>query len=165
MAYMKPEKCIIPVLLGAIVILGVVVAIQINRLQAVIADSAQADYDLAAGMSRMQIWMDKLYSSGTAENWPLADFYLHELEETMEDMMAANLVKNDVPITPLLEAMLLPEIEALEDIVDAGDSAQFLRHYDSVVNACNVCHGNTGYGFIQMQRPERPAFSNQRFEP
>lgn len=162
---MKPEKWIIPVLLGAILVLGVIVTMQINRLQAVIAESADTEYELAIGMNRMQIWMDKLYFSGTAENWPLADFYLHEMEETMEEMMAANLVKNDVPITPLLEAMLLPEIEALEDVVDAGNSGQFLRHYDSVVNACNVCHGNTGYGFIQMQRPDRPAFSNQIFEP
>ncbi len=162
---MNIQRTLIPVLLAAIVVLGVVVTIQINRLQQVVAESTAGDYELAVGMSRMQLWMDKLYFSGTAENWPLADFYLHEMEETMEEMMAANLVENDQPLSPLMEALLSPEIEQLEEVVDNANGEAFLRHYDLLVNACNVCHANTGYGYIQIQRPERPAFSNQRFEP
>lgn len=162
---MNIQKTLIPVLLAAIVVLGVVVTVQINRLQQVVADSAAGDYELAIGMNHLQVWTDKLYFSGVAENWELADFYLHEIEETVEDMMKANLVKNDQPLTPLLEALLVPEIEQLENVVDDANGETFLRHYDLLVNACNVCHANTGYGYIQMQRPERPAFSNQRFEP
>ncbi|MCC5834875.1 MAG: hypothetical protein JJU20_09105 [Opitutales bacterium] len=162
---MKVEKWILSVLLGAIVILGVVVTLQINRLQTVVADAAQSDYELAIGMNQLQTWMDKLYFSGTAENWPLADFYLHEIEETAEAMMMANLVKNEQPLTPLIESMMMPVVDDLEAVVDAADAEGFLRHYDMLINACNACHANTGYGYIQMQRPERPAFSNQRFEP
>lgn len=162
---MKLEKQIIPILLAAIVVLGTVVAWQINRLQTSIAESAERDYELAIGMGHMQAWMDKLYFSGTEGNWPLADFYLHELEETTEEMVQANLVKHKQPLTPLFESLLIPEIERLEDVVDHPDSELFLRHYDQLVRACNDCHNQTGYGYIQMQRPESPAYTNQRFAP
>ncbi|CAN5274556.1 hypothetical protein BH23BAC1_BH23BAC1_49390 [soil metagenome] len=37
-----------------------------------------------------QIYLDKLFFAGQSENWQLADFYHHELEENLEEWLEGN---------------------------------------------------------------------------
>lgn len=119
--------------------------------------------ELAYHMAYLQRFADKLHAAGAAENWELADFYLHEVEETAETIIDEGHVEDGVEIGPLVEAMLLPAVERAEGAV--GDAAAFAEAYAELVTSCNVCHDATEHGFIRITVPERSGYPNQDFSP
>lgn len=105
---------------------------------------------LAALMERMQAYTHKLQLSIEARNAPLAHFYLHELEETADDVAANIEHYDDYPVGPLVTSMLLPQVEQLEEAVDAADWPATALHFTELVDACNACHLATGHGNIRI---------------
>lgn len=134
----------------------------------VVSDSRQAvhdDYELGIGMAWLQRWVTKLWYAGDAGHWELADFYLHETEETLEDMIAAGVVEDGHDISALIQGMLIPQIEALETAVDEASPDLFRRHYQAMVVQCNACHVATEHGFLVMDIPSGPPPFAQNFAP
>jgi mono/diheme cytochrome c family protein len=126
----------------------------------------ETDYDLVGAMSSLQRWTDKLGRAAAAGNWPLADFYLHEIEEATEDLAKAGVVYHEQPVSQLTGLMLEPAVESLEQAVKAQDAALFRTRYPAFVQTCNACHQATGYGFLRVTEPEpSPNPWNQDFAP
>jgi len=123
----------------------------------------EAEGELAYHMAYLQRYADKLYFAGTAANRPLADFYLHEIEETAEMIVAEGPVEDGVEIGPLVEAMLLPAVERAEGAVASGERTAFADAYAGLVDACNACHQATAHGFVEVVVPERPAYTGQAY--
>lgn len=125
--------------------------------------AAAAEVELAALMLRMQIHMDKLYWAGKAKNWPLAAFYTHEIEETLEEITKAKIVEDGVNVSALAGPMLGGAVSTVENTIKAKTG--FETAYVATVNACNGCHAAAKHPFIQIQVPLRPMFTNQKFTP
>jgi hypothetical protein len=106
-----------------------------------------------------------LWFSGEAENWPLADYFLHELEELIEDIEELHPVYHGVPVAELLTEMTLPAVERMEEAVDASDRDAFVLAYDQLTVACNACHVASDRAAIVMQRPTAPPLTNLRYIP
>lgn len=106
-----------------------------------------------------------LWFAGEAENWPLADYMVHELEELVEEIEALHPTYREVRVAELIGEMTHPAIKALEDAVDAGDLAAFQRAYDDLTVACNACHIASDKAALVMQRPTAPISTNLRFTP
>lgn len=123
------------------------------------------DAELAVYMSDLQRWSHKAVLSVEARNAPLADFYLHELEETVEA------VQQDVPtyegyaIAELTETMLLPSLDSLDVALDAGDWPQATEQLRAVATACNQCHVATDHGFVHIKLHDLPNPFAQSFDP
>lgn len=121
--------------------------------------------ELAVYMSDMQRWAHKAALSINAQNAPLADFYLHELEETVEA------VQEEVPeyeghaIGPLTEQMLVPSLEALDEAVDAEDWRAAAQRLGAVAQSCNQCHAATAHGFVEIQLDDLANPYAQSFKP
>jgi cytochrome c553 len=113
--------------------------------------SAESEPGLAENMRAMQYYSHKLSLSIDARNQPLADFYAHELEETIEDAEKIESYK-DQPIGRLTQAMLVPGFEALEDALEGDDWTKTDERFNALIHACNACHQATGFGFIQIRR-------------
>jgi hypothetical protein len=56
-------------------------------------------------------------------------------------------------------------LQDLEEAVEAKNSALFMQAYDSLTEGYNACHSNHDYGFITIQRPTAPAWTNLRYRP
>jgi hypothetical protein len=112
-----------------------------------------SEYDLVGAMASLQRWTDKLGRAGAAGNWPLADFYLHEMEEATEELAEAGVIYHEQPVSQLTGVMLKPAVESLEEAVKAKDAELFRTRYTTLVQTCNVCHSATGYGFIRVTEP------------
>ena len=123
----------------------------------------ETEGELAYHMASLQRYADKLYFAGGAANRPLADFYLHEIEETAEMIVAEAPVEDGVEIAPLVEAMLKPAVERAEAAVASGEAAAFAAAYAGLVDACNACHQATAHGFVAISVPERPAYTGQAY--
>ncbi len=120
--------------------------------------------ELSDLMLKLQIHAGKLYFAAAAQHWELAQFYLHELEETAESVASGAFVEGGVNVGELMERSLLPRIEALEGAVAAGDPASFPDAYRALTATCNACHMASGHHFVVIREPLAPVFTNQRYE-
>lgn len=108
--------------------------------------------ELAEAMSSMQYYTHKLTLSVEAQNVELAGFYVHEMEELADEIVA------DIPeyegheIGPLVESMLVPEIEALEGRVQQSEWSEASASLDDLIGSCNSCHAMTDHGFVVIER-------------
>lgn len=114
-------------------------------------------------MSFISRYTKKLYFSGEAENWELADIYSHEIEEIAEGIIEQNHVDDEgINISNLMESMLLPQIERVEEAIDNQNREMFQERYNILIQTCNQCHTAANYGAVQVTVPEANPF-NQEF--
>ena len=110
-------------------------------------------------MSFIQQYTTKLYFSGMEENWGLADIYAHELEEISEIIIDGNIVDDGVDVSNLMNSMLLPQIESVEEAIDAQDRRMFEERYQTLIQTCNQCHQASDYGLVKVTIPETNPFA------
>ncbi len=123
------------------------------------------DFKLGAAMGNMQRFTEKLHFAGQAGNWELADFYLHEIEETTEEIVDAKVVDEGVAVGELMKAMLPPSIESVKEAIQSRDVAQFSSRYEGLVSSCNACHTSAKHGFVKIVVPKTPTYQSQDFSP
>lgn len=128
-------------------------------------DDHEHEAILVVGMGRMQVYADKLYFAGKAGNSALVEFYLHEIEEVMEEISKAEITDDGHDISNYMKQMGLSTLEGLESSKVLLDAAGFDQGYLTLVNACNGCHAVTDHGMIKIQVPERAALTNQNYLP
>lgn len=121
-------------------------------------------HEIAESMGNMQRYMNKLWFAGSASNWELADFYTHEIEETMEELIEEKIEDEGHNISVLVETMALPSLEKLEEVLASRDADGFKEIYSGLVNSCNACHQVTEHAFVQITIPSAPAFTNQKYD-
>lgn len=123
--------------------------------------TAEEPVELAVLMFRFQVHAEKLWHAGQAGNQPLAGFYLHELEETLEEIEHAGLVEDGHDLSAMSISMLGPPLEATERAVDEG--GDFAAAYEQLVAGCNACHVASDHGFVVITVPTGSALSHQSF--
>lgn len=116
-------------------------------------------------MNLILIEHNKLWFAAKARNWPLASYELGEIKEIMGDVQDFVPTFKGLPLADMLDAVITKEIAGLENAVEAKDFKSFVAGYDKLTAACNACHQGTENGFIVIQRPSRPAFTNQDYRP
>lgn len=105
---------------------------------------------LALQMHFIQQWTHKLGLSVEAQNTELVDFYHHELEEGIEELMETIKEYDGFPIADLAGSFMIPAIESFEDAMDTGDWELIRDRYRVMIQACNSCHVATDHGFIKI---------------
>lgn len=139
------------------------IAFVLSTMLATTMGHADQEPDMIDNMVAMQYFLHKLSLSVEAGNHELADFYAHELEETIEEAETISEYHGH-PIGALVTSMLVPAFDAFEDALDEGRHAELGDRLDQVINSCNACHGATGYDFIRIQRNTHNPYM-QAFEP
>jgi len=115
-------------------------------------------------MYEMAVRHSKLWFSGSAENWQLASYEVHEMEELAEFIQEHHPEYDGIPVGALMEAMFLKPLETVEAAIKAQSKEQFEVAFDRFTTSCNGCHGASNRGFIQIQRPTSPPLTNLRFD-
>ncbi|MBI3511452.1 MAG: hypothetical protein HY064_12375 [Bacteroidetes bacterium] len=111
-------------------------------------------------MSNIQTHHIKLWFAGKNKNWPLADFEIHEIIESFEDIAA---YETDRPETKLA-SIILPDLDSVSDAINRNDEPLFERSYTNMTATCNDCHHNAKFEFNEIKIPESNPFSDQEFE-
>lgn len=114
-------------------------------------------------MTKMQYFTHKLGLSVDAQNRALQDYYVHEVEEIIEDLEKVDEYKG-IAISKLTKTTLEPDFEKLEEAVKAGEAASLDAAYDRLIAACNHCHKAANHAFIHIERRRDNPFT-QTFAP
>ena len=138
---------------------------EVAGLRKALNEAKEAAYhpELSAHMLGIQAHHEKLYYAGAAQNWELAHYNIHEIEEWVEEIGELFPTHNEVDIKTLSETMLKSGIEALETSIANKDLAAFKTGFKLLSSNCNACHIAAGYPEIRVMTPAGPGFTNQDF--
>ena len=114
-------------------------------------------------MITLQAYHTKLYYAGMQQNWELASYFTHELEETLENVQEHHPEHHEVDLDRLVTEMAFPALEHMEEAIGKKDADEFERGFERLTNTCNSCHAASGYSIIKIRTPENGDFLNQRF--
>lgn len=106
--------------------------------------------DLIGLMGSLQLFMHKAGLSIQFSNYELADFYAHEIEETLEAVGEVE-EYDGFAIGQLSDAMLEPMVEKFGEALDSKSKDAALEAYANVINSCNACHQVTDHSFIKIE--------------
>ena len=121
--------------------------------------------ELAEYMMRLQWYANKLYFAAEAGNQPLAEFYLHEMEEVMEDVVKAGIIDEGIQVSEHMKAYGLSYAKNFLAEVRSEGLANFTGTYEGLIANCNSCHTVTEHSYIKIITPTVPVVSNQDFKP
>ena len=112
--------------------------------------ASEEEVHLVDKMSALQVFMHKAGLSIRGGSLELADFYLHEIEEVLDEVAKIESYDGQ-PVGQLSGAMLGPSFHELEEAVDSGNPEAALSAYQVVIEACNSCHVATQFGIIKIE--------------
>jgi hypothetical protein len=133
--------------------------------QAQLTATKESAPGLGEYMTTIQLHAGKLWFAVKASNWELSQYELDELKETMEAAKGLNTEKNGVKISNVLDSVLQTQVTQLAESIKRKSPAEFQKSYDETLSACNGCHTESGYKFINIVRPTAPPVTNQKWEP
>lgn len=106
----------------------------------------------------------KLWFAGATKNWALAAYELNEIKEGFGDAAQFQPDFKGRPVAKMVEEIIEPKFAVVEKAIEAKNLPRFALAFNQLTKACNTCHQSAGYGFISIQRPTQPPYSNQRFK-
>jgi len=130
-----------------------------------VEDHAEDEHaELAPYMAHMQRFSMKLGYAVAEKNTKLANFYLHELEETAEEIEQEVPMHDKWPIAKLTKEIAEPAMEALVKEVKAGKWDAAKRRYKALIVACNRCHMATEHDYLVITEAAGEPPFNQNFK-
>jgi hypothetical protein len=129
------------------------------------ADSLEKQLDktykpgLGEFMTGIQLHHAKLWFAGQNQNWPLADFEIHEILESLDDI--EEFCKDRPEVKSI--GMIKPAIDSVTYAIRQKDLQLFKNSFSVLTNTCNNCHKATDHAFNVVIVPVNPPVSNQDF--
>ena len=121
--------------------------------------------DLGDFMGDSQLRHFKLWFAGRSQNWELALYEIEQIRKSFENAAIYYPRSGDADNAGLIKSEGYAPLDAVKSAVEARSSARFGVEFDKLTRACNQCHRETHFGFIQVQVPTASPFSNQTFVP
>jgi hypothetical protein len=112
-------------------------------------------------MGNIQVHHSKLWFAGINENWKLAEFEIHEIEEALVDIQKFNSDRSESQSI----GMINPAMDSVSSAIMQRNLSLFKGSFNALTNTCNSCHKATAHEFNVITIPTTPPFSNQNFMP
>jgi len=110
-------------------------------------------------MTGIQLHHAKLWFAGQNQNWPLADFEIHEIQESLDDIEEFCQDRPEVKSIGMLKS----SIDSVTGAISQRNLQSFKNSFSALTNTCNNCHKATDHGFNVVVIPTNPPVSNQDF--
>jgi hypothetical protein len=140
-------------------------------LEAKVADLEKAIDDLKPGLGEImgviQQHHAKLYYAGTKANWPLADYELGEIQESLDNAMKfyPKFKQVPVPLTELIPTTMKASLAQVRAAIEQKNEKSFVQAFGALSVSCSNCHQAASHPFVKIQAPTAAMFSNQQFAP
>lgn len=136
---------------------------RIKALEGLVPDQAHIMADVGEHFTN-------LWFAGTAENWPLADFFLGETKSHLHWAVRRIPVRKDsrgqdVNLGNILEAFEKSQLTELKQVIDRKDKGGFERVYKESLTVCYACHKASDKPYLRPRVPDEPASRLINFDP
>jgi hypothetical protein len=136
---------------------------RVKSLEALIPDQAHIMADVGDHFTN-------LWFAGTADNWPLADFYLNETKSHLHWAVRRIPIRKDnkgrdVNLPAILEAFENSQLAQLKRTIDGKDRAAFEKVYKESLTACYSCHKAADKPYLRPRVPAEPESRIINFDP
>lgn len=131
----------------------------IDGLQKEISESYKPGF--GEFMSGIQTHHARLWFAGHYQNWSLAEFEVHEIEEALEDVQKFCSDRTETKII----GMIPPVIDSVHNAIQQKNAILFKSSFVLLTNTCNNCHKATEHGFNTVTVPTNLPVANQEFRP
>ena len=111
-------------------------------------------------MSIVQAHHAKLWFAGKNQNWKLADFEIHEIMETMDDIQKYETERKESKMIGIIK----PALDSVNSAIEQKNLKLFKRNYKLLTSTCNSCHHAVNFEFNVIKIPDKQTFSNQDFK-
>ena len=111
-------------------------------------------------MTSIQTHHAKLWFAGINQNWKLAGFEIHEINEALENIKKYQSERKESKSIDIIT----PAIDSVKTAVKNKNLQYFNKSYISLTDACNRCHKLTDFEFNIVKIPDKQSFSNQDFK-
>ncbi len=125
--------------------------------------SEEEEAELALYMTQLQRWTHKTALALQARNPDLADFYLHEMEESVETIQSEAPTYEGHAIAELTDEILVPSVDSLDRALDNRDWSAVDARLQDLARSCNQCHESTDHGFVRIDLEDVPNPYTQDF--
>jgi hypothetical protein len=111
-----------------------------------------------------------LWFAGSAENWPLAEFYLNETKSHLRWAVRAKPIRKDnqgrdINLGNILEAFENSQLTQLKQVIDGKNRGAFERVYKESLTVCYSCHTASDKPYLRPQIPTEPETRIINFDP
>ena len=131
---------------------------QIDSLQSKLDNSYKPGF--GDFMGNIQVHHNKLWFAGINQNWKLADFEIHEIQESLDDIKKYCADRPEIQSLPMID----PVLNNIRTAIQQKKSVAFKEGYINLTNTCNNCHKATKHEFNVITIPSTPPYSNQDFK-
>jgi hypothetical protein len=140
-------------------------------LETKVADLKNTMDDIKPGLGEImgviQQHHTKLYYAGMKANWPLADYEIGEIQESLDDAVKfyPKFKEVPVPLTQLVPAMTKASLTQVREAIEHKDKKSFVLAYGALSKSCSNCHLAADHPFVKIKTPTEQMFSDQEFAP
>ena len=131
---------------------------RVDSLESRLADAYKPGF--GEFMTSIQVHHNKLWFAGENQNWKLADFEIHEVYESIENIQKYQTERKESQMIGIIN----PALDSVNAAIQKKSSVLFKSSYTLLTNTCNNCHRQTGFEFNVVKIPDNPPFSNQEFK-
>jgi hypothetical protein len=110
-------------------------------------------------MMGIQMHHAKLWFAGINKNWELADFEVHEIGETLDDIKKYCTDRPEVKSIRMID----PAIKSIGEAIQRKDVQLFRAGFTELTSDCNSCHKDNKHGFNVISIPTSLPVTNQKF--
>jgi hypothetical protein len=133
-----------------------------ERLRTLIPGQSHAMIDVAYHFTN-------LWFAASAQNWPLAQFYLNETRNRIAWAIRLAPVRKitggELALQPIFETFDKAQIAELKQAITEKDVRKFKFSYKAAAAACTSCHSLAEKPYLHVVLPEAAAVQIIRFSP
>jgi hypothetical protein len=132
---------------------------QVDSLQTKLNDAYKPG--LGEFMTGIQLHHAKLWFAGINNNWKMADFEMHEIGETLDDIKKYCTDRPEVKSISVID----PAINTINQAIKQKDIQLFKKGFVDLTNNCNNCHKSNQHEFNEIIIPTASPVVDQNFKP
>ena len=136
---------------------------RLAALVQVMNEVEKEEIEVADIMTKLQRYMNKMWFAQMHSNWPLTEFYIEEMEETMELLSASGVIEDNIDISGLMVKFGLNPLGKFKHIVEKRNLEEITESYTDLVANCNNCHKLSDHSFVVITEPVTPVYDNQDY--
>ncbi len=136
---------------------------QLRRVVYGIIDEPEEAIEVADIMTKLQRYMNKMWFAQLHSNWPLIEFYIEEMEETMEVLSTSGVIEDNIDISGLMVKFGLNPLGKYKHTVEKRNLEEVTESYTNLVSNCNNCHKLSDHPFVVIIKPVTPVYDNQDY--